>query len=185
MESVLTVKDLKSKSFAKRIGAERTTFKAGKKSPMRFFEMKIYPKRKYLSFGDGPKKTSRIIYLQGQYAESVDFRGFKNPVGYIRMSFDVFHRDSIPIYDTVSYKMVGEPELESIIELFYDMLSDALARTDAVFGIVNNTSWDFEKRDYGKWRSVNYIGGLSRPKYEEILLKELNRQWAIVNRRDE
>jgi len=57
-----------------------------------------------------------------------------------------------------------------------------LARTDAVFGILNNTSLDLENRDYGKWHNVNYIGGLSRPKYEEILLKELNNQWAKVDR---
>ena len=185
MENALTIKDLKSKSFAKRIGAEKTVFKAGKKTPFRQFEMRIYPKRKYLSFGDGDKRTSRIIYLQGQYAESADFRGFKNPVGYIRFSFDMFNRKSIPIYDAVSYKLVGEPQIEPIIELFYDILSDVLARTDAVFGILNNTSLDLENRDYGKWHSVNYIGGLSRPKYEEILLKELNKQWAKVNTGDE
>ncbi len=185
MENALTIKDLKSKSFAKRIGAEKTVFKAGKKTPFRQFEMRIYPKRKYLSFGDGPKTLPRIIYLQGEYAESDDFRGFKNPVGYIHLSFDMFYRKSNLIYNTVSYKMVGEPELEPIIELFYDMLSDVLARIDAVFGILNNTSLDLENRDYGKWRSVNYIGGLSRPKYEEILLKELNTQWAKVHMGDE
>jgi len=182
LNSALTVKDLKSKSFAKRIGAEKTVFKAGKKTPFRQFEMQIYPKRKYLSFGRSPNKSPRTIYLQGQYVENDDFRGFKNPVGYIRLSFDMFNRKSIPIYDTVSYKMVSEPQLEPIIELFYDILSDVLARTNAVFGILNNTSLDLENRDYNKWRSVNYIGGLSRPKYQEILLKELNNQWAKVDR---
>lgn len=182
MNSALTVKDLKSKSFAKRIGAEKTVFKAGKKTPFRQFEMQIYPKRKYLSFGNGDKRTSKIIYLQGEYIERDDMRGFKNPVGYIRLSFDMFNRKSIPIYDTVSYKMVSEPQLEPIIELFYDILSDVLARTDAVFGILNNTSLDLETRDYNKWRSVNYIGGLSSPEYQAILLKELNNQWAKVDK---
>ena len=174
MESVLTVKDLKSKTFAKRIGAERTTFKAGKKTPMRFFEMTIYPKRKYLSFGNGPKKTQRPIYLLGKYIETDDFRGFKNPVDYIKMSLDMFKtRTGDVIYQTVDLKMVGEPELESIVEMFYDILADVVARMDAVFGIVNNTSWDFEKREYSRWRSRNYIGGMSAPDYQEIAFQNM------------
>ena len=98
--------------------------------------MKIYPKREYLTFGNSPKKTPRIIYLMGAYAESDDFRGFKNPVSRIRMSLDNFLRHGKTIYDTGGYQLVGEPECEPIIELFYDIedlsINDLLKKEKSV-----------------------------------------------------
>ena len=139
--------------------------------------MRVYPKRKYLAFGDGDKRTSRIIYLRGDYADDDDFRGVKNPVGRISMSFTPWGTDTRQIvYDSWNYRLVGAPELQAIVELFYDMMADRIARIDAGYGVLNNLSWDMERRDLGKWHSTHYMRGISVPKYTEILRNALTEQ---------